>query len=372
MSEGQKITVNIRVLNTYLIIALVVVSLLLAYKLYWQKPAPATIPEAKKAQLTVIVITPPKCDGCLPNTAFAEAVMQLPNVNVTEEYVGYNTTEGKALIEEYSLTRLPAAIVTGETEGLSLPGFHQKGKAHYFNETPPPYYSTKEKRVVGRVSIIYITDSTCPQCFDITQFGSQLKQAGVSIISEKNIDLSSADALVMIENYGIKRIPTMILSPEALEYRLLAEAWSEVGTQEANGMLVFRKTPPPYKGIPDNKVHGLVTITYITDKSCLECYNVSLHKEVLAQGFGMVFKAEKTIDISTKAGKDLIAKYGIKYVPTLLLDKEAGEYSQLPEAWAEVGSQDADGTFVFRNVNNLVGITYKDLTTNMTNTTAAG
>ncbi len=370
MAENNKITINTRTLNTCLIIALIVVLLLLAYKVYLQKPEPPQEPP-KKAQLTVTAITPPTCEGCLPDNAFAEAVRQLPDVNVTEAYVAYNTTEGKKLIEEYSLARLPAAIITGDTEGLSLPGFQQKGNAYYFNETPAPYYSTKEKRVIGRVSIIYITDASCPLCFDITQFGSQLKGAGISVISEKNVDLSTADALAMIETYGIKKIPTMILSPEALEYRVVAEAWPEVGTQADNGMLVFRETPPPYKGIPDNKVHGLVTLTYITDKSCKECYNVSLYKAVLEQGFGMKFKAEKTADISTKAGKDLVSKYNIQYVPTLILDKEAGEYSQLAEAWQEVGTQEADGTFVFRTINGLVGITYKDLATNTTNTTAS-
>ncbi len=370
MAEGRKITINIRTLNTCLLIALIVVALLLAYKIYWQKPAPAPEPQ-KKVQLTVTVVTPPKCDVCLSSTAFAEAVRQLPNVNVTEAYFEYNTTEGKKLIEEYSLARLPAAIITGDTEGLSLPGFQQKGNAYYFNETPAPYYSTKDKRVIGRVSVTYITDSSCPLCFDITQSGSQLKGAGIFVVSEQNVDLSAPEALTMIEKYRIKKIPTMILSPEALEYRVVAEVWPEVGTQEDNGMLVFRQTPPPYKGLPDNKVHGLVTLTYITDKSCKECYNASLHKEVLAQGFGMVFKAEKTADISTKAGRDLVSKYGIKLVPTLLLDKEAGEYAQLAEAWKEVGTQEDDGTFVFRNINNLVGITYKDLETNATNTTAA-
>ncbi len=366
----RKITVNIRALNTCLLIALVVVVLLLAYKAYLQKPAPA--PEAqKKAQLTVTTITPPKCDGCLPNTAFAEAVKQLPNVNVTEAYFEYNTTEGKKLIEEYSLTRLPAAIITGETEGLSLPGFQQKESAYYFNETPAPYYSTKDKKIIGRVSITYITDAGCPLCFDITQFGSQLKEAGVSVISEQNIDLATAEAKTMIDKYGIKKIPAMIISPEALEYGVVAEVWPSVGKQAENKMLVLTETPPPYKGLPDNKVHGLVTITYVTDKSCNECYNATIHKEVLVQGFGMQFKAEKTADISTKAGKDLVSKYGIKYVPTLILDKEANEYKQFSEAWAEVGTQEEDGTFVFRTVNNLVGITYKDITTNTTNTTQA-
>lgn len=367
MAESRKISVNIRTLNTCLLIALVVLVLLLAYKAYLQKPeAPAA---QKKAQLTVTVITPPKCDGCLPNTAFAEAVKQLPNTNVTDEYFEHNTTEGKNLIEEYSLTRLPAAIITGETEGLSLPGFQQKGKAYYFNETPAPYYSTKDKKVIGRVSITYVTDAGCPLCFDITQFGSQLKQAGISVVSEQNIDLATAEAKTMIDKYKIKKIPAMIMTPEALEYSVVAEAWPGVGTQAENGMLVLTETPPPYRSLPDNQVHGLVTITYVTDKSCNECYNASIHKEVLAQGFGMQFKAEKTADISTKAGRDLVSKYGLKYAPTLLLDKEANEYKQFAEAWAEVGTQEADGTFVFRTVNNLVGVAYKDLVTNTTNQT---
>lgn len=370
MTHGIKI--NVRTFNTYLIIGLIVVLLLGIYAVQMSKPK-AALPKApqKVSQLTVTVITPPNCDDCFDKGAFAAAVRQLPNTNVTEAYLEYNSTEGKALIEKYALARLPAAVVTGETANVSIPSFKQKDGAYYFDDTPPPYYNVSSKRIAGRIMITYIKDSSCPQCFDITQFSDQLEGVGVSIGAEQVIDASDSGAKAMIAKYGITKLPTMLMSPEALQYPVIVQVWNQVGTQEADGMLVMRNITPPYKDLTDKKVRGHVTITYLVDKACTTCYNASMHSIVLAQSFGMSFKEEKYIDISTKAGQDLIKKYGIKYVPTLLLGKEAEIYSALGEAWKDVGDQAADGTFVFRNVNMLAGITYKDLASNTTNTTQA-
>lgn len=372
MAHGKGIKINVKVLNTCLIIGLIAVLVIAMAVVQMNKPKAAE-PKApvKKASLLVTVITPPKCDDCFDTANFAAAIRQLPNVNVTESVLEYNSTEGKALIAEYSLSRLPAAVVTGETENISLPTFTKKGRALYFDSTPPPYYNVSQKRVVGRISITYITSTACPQCFNITQFSDQLKEAGVAIGAQRMIDAAGKDAQAIISRYGITKIPAMLMSSDALEYPLVAQVWPAIGTQESDGMLLMRNATPPYYDFSDSKMHGLVTITYITDKSCKECYDAKMHREVLEQSFGMKFKEEKTADVSERAGKDLVKKYGLKYVPTLLLDKEASAYGSLEGAWEQIGDVADDGTFVFKNVNLLQGITYKDIETNQTNTTAA-
>lgn len=369
MTKGIKI--NVHTFNTYLIIGLIIVLLLGIYATQTGKPKEEQKVPAKVSQLTVTVITPPRCDDCFDKGAFAAAVRQLPNTNVTEAYLEYNSTEGKALIEKFALARLPAAVITGETENVTIPSFKQKDNEYYFDDTPPPYYNVSSKRVAGRVMVTYIKDSSCAQCFDITQFSDQLEGVGVSIGSERALDAAEPDAKAMIARYSITKIPTMLISSEALQYPVIAQVWEQVGTSEADGMLVMRNITPPYKDLADSKVHGHVTITYLVDKSCATCYNASMHSIVLAESFGMRFKEEKYVDISTKPGQDLVKKYGIKYVPTLLLDKEAEFYSALGEAWTDVGDQAADGTYVFRKVDQLAGITYKDLATNTTNSTPA-
>jgi hypothetical protein len=372
MTHEKGIKLNVRVLNAFLIIGLVIVLLVGLYATQWNKPK-AEEPKApvKQANLLVTVIAPPKCDDCFDKAAYAAAIRQLPNVNVTENNLEYNSTEAKELITKYNIGRLPAAIVTGETANLSLTSFKEKDGAYYFDDTPPPYYNVSQRRVIGRISITYITSSACPNCFDITQFSEQLKGVGVAISAQRKLDAADKEAQAMITKYRITKIPAMLISGDALEYAVVSQVWSLVGTQESDGMLVMRNISAPYYDFADSKVHGLVTITYITDTSCTECYNVSMHKDVLKQSFGMAFAPEKTVDISTKAGKDLVKKYGIRYVPTLLLDKEAAAYGSLNEAWSQVGVIAGDGTYVFSNINMLGGITFKDLETNQTNTTPA-
>ena len=47
-------------------------------------------------------------------------------------------------------------------------------------------------------------------------------------------------------------------------------------------------------------------------------------------------------------GKELINKYNIKTIPTVIIAKEARGYPGFIEAFKEVGTEEDDGTFVFR------------------------
>ena len=70
------------------------------------------------------------------------------------------------------------------------------------------------------------------------------------------------------------------------------------------------------------------------------------------------------LDIANDEGKDLISKYNIGFVPTLILSKDAGNYPALVQVWGQVGSVEGDGTFVFREIKAIKDSIYKDLTTN--------
>jgi thiol-disulfide isomerase/thioredoxin len=368
MAHGIKI--NVKVLNTYLIVGLVIVLLAGIAKIQLDNAdkLPEAAPE-KVSNLQLVVVKAPGCKDCFDSTLFAAALNQLPNVNVTETVLEYNDTGARELIDKYGFARLPAAVVTGETKDVPLASFKAKDDGLYFDETPAPYYDVSTKRVVGRIAITYITSSACPLCFNITQFSDQLKEAGVVVAVQRVIEANEKEAQSIISKYGITKIPAMLMSADALEYPIIAQVWPQVGTQESDGMLVMRNMSPPYYDFTDSKLHGLVTITYLTDKSCNECYDAEMHKEVLASSFGIQFKEEKTVDVSTKAGKELVQKYGLRYLPALLLDKEASAYPSLTDAWTEIGTIADDGTYAFTKANMLGGITYKDLETNTTNTT---
>lgn len=367
MAKQVKVTLNLTGINTFLLIVLLGILLVSLYSVMQVQTAvkdlkPPTPPTL--AKLAVTIIAPADCEDCFDASAFTDAVRQAPLTNVTENTVFFDSIEGQKLISRYKLTRLPAAVVTGETENVTIQGFTKTDDAYVFANTPPPYYDLSKGGVVGRVSLTFITDSGCAQCLDITQFGSQLEQVGVKISSKSTADAGSSEGKALISRYAITKVPTMLLSEDALAYDVIKQVWPTVGSQEADGMLVFRNVTPPYKDLGTNKVRGLVTITYLTDKSCVECYNVTMHKLVLEQSFGTKFKGEKTADIGTLEGERLAAKYRITKVPTTLLDAEAAVYSALVQAWPQVGSTHPDGTFVFEKIDLLQGVTYKDLSDN--------
>ncbi len=362
----EKMKLNLRTLNTYLVVILVVVLLFSVFTIVqlgkeFKKIEPPKPP--KISLLTVTIVTPPECADCFDADAFVAAVRQTPLTNVTDVRVSLESEEGKQLIKDYKLARLPAAIVTGETENVTVNGFTKVGGAYAFTETPPPYYDVARRNVVGRVKITYVTDAGCPLCFDVAQFGDQLKQIGVSITSERTVDMNDKEGREFIAKYKIIKVPTMVMSEDALAYDIVSQVWPQVGSQESDSMLVMRNVSPPYRDLNTHMVSGLVTMTSLVDGSCAECYNVSMHKQVLEQSFAMKFKDIRVVDVTGVQGKALVQKYNVTYVPTFLLDKEAAAYASLPPAWESVGYRHDDGTFVFQNVNLLAGVAYKNIAT---------
>jgi hypothetical protein len=221
-----------------------------------------------------------------------------------------------------------------------------------------------------KISYIYIKDSTCTQCTDLTPLITELNSSGITFKSSKVVELK--DAKNYIDKYNITNVPVIIFSKGFGEYNIIKQTdWASIGTIEKDGSYIFRLTPPPFKNIATNEIQGLVDVTYLADKSCTICYNVTLHKTTLLR-LGVYIKTESLLDISSAEGQSLIKKYNITLVPTIILSSNAKEYSSLDQAWSQVGTVESDGTFIFRNLP-LLNIPYRDLSSNKiinnTNTT---
>ncbi|HIH42068.1 TPA: hypothetical protein HA246_00305 [Candidatus Woesearchaeota archaeon] len=177
--------------------------------------------------------------------------------------------------------------------------------------------------------------------------------------------MTDAEGNRLVQKYAVEKVPALIFSSDAAAYDEFTQGFPQVGTIEKDGTFVMRTIPPPYMNVPQNKIYGLVYLTYLTDNSCTECYNVTLHNQILAnpQGFNLKLQSEKYVDISSAEGKEIVKKYNITSVPTVLMSKDAGEYQLLVQTWPKVGSVESDGTFVFRDLTVMRG-KYKDLVTN--------
>ncbi len=204
----------------------------------------------------------------------------------------------------------------------------------------------------------------CSECFDIENAVNFIKsQYGVEIISEKSLDAESAEAKLLISKYGIERLPTLLVKGEISKNKELKQFFDTVGAQK-DDYVILTAIPPVYIETATGKAVGKVDLINIIDGSCTSCYDISLQKQIVV-GYGVHVSSDATYDVSSEQGNTLIKKYNITKVPTMLLSPDAGEYETFKAVWQQIpaGSIESDGWFVFRNMQALRNISYKDLST---------
>lgn len=333
------------------------------WMIYGIQPAKQT--DAAELDLIIVGADCEECYDIWPAIQILQAdytINQIQNITMekSDEY-----------ITKYGLTKLPAIIFTGDISALDLPELEEKDGAKIFTQIPAPYYDVEKKGIIGYVTMTRLVDTSCTECFNISLIESQMTQAGIIVKKVETIEVNSEKGKELVEKYNITKIPTLLFNKELLAYEQIQQVWKDFGTEEKDGTLVLRTLNPPYKNVKTGKLEGSVTLTYVVDKNCADCFETSAYNKLLKDSFSLHVKEEKTIDASTKEGKDLLKKYNITKIPTVMLSPEASAYPTLSTAWAQVGTSESDGTYVFREVGQLesylksIGeeLVYKNVTT---------
>ncbi len=318
---------------------------------------------AKPAKIELLIIKNSKCTDCFDVSKIVSYIKTAKVEVASEKNAEFDSNEGRQAIAKYKLGIVPTVVVTGEIDKAGIEGFEKKNNALVFTQVPAPYVNATSGEIKGRISLTTINDPTCTKCDDINGLINQMKSSGIKIVEQKNISSSSDEGKLLISKYNLGFVPTIVLSKGAESYDIIKQAWKQLGTREADGSYVLRTVYPPYINLTTGKLNGLVDVIYLTDKSCTECYDVSVHKQILAspQTFAIKLDKETTIDINDSAGKELAAKYNITKVPTVILSSEASVYPA-SQALKQFFSIEKDGSYIFRQPA-AVGA-YKDLTTN--------
>lgn len=204
---------------------------------------------AKPAEIELTLIAPSSCDQCIDGKALLEEIeKQDVRVLGAETFLG-DSEEGKSLIAKYEIKRLPAILVEGQydkaniREALDSLGAEEKDAALLIQVKQPVYVDVASNAIVGLVDATYLTDSSCPDCYDPTQHRAILVNTfNVTIQSEKSIDAQSAEGRALIDRYAITQTPALLLSSQAASYDRLVETWKQVGTIEEDGTFVFRQS----------------------------------------------------------------------------------------------------------------------------------
>ena len=318
-----------------------------------------------KIELTTLSLA---CEGCFDASAFVGDIKKQA-VNVTsEKIVDADSPEGQALIAQYDIQKLPTVIAGGEINKSNAASFFSKwqasGNSIVYSAQPPPYYDVNRSRVVGRVSLTTLTARSCTECQNIAQVISIFRQAGVKFIDEKAVEYDSAEGSTLIRKYSIQQIPAAIISDEIDVYPGMTQIFVQLNATKRENSYAIHVARPPYIDAKTGNITGLVDMIYLVDNSCATCYNVSQHRVIVTQAFGIVLDNEEYVDVSSAKGKDLINKYKIEKVPTMLLSADAGAYAALKQAWTDprqgVGTIESDSWYVFR-ATEFMG-TWKNLT----------
>jgi thiol-disulfide isomerase/thioredoxin len=202
------------------------------------------------------------CVDCFNlNTILDQIKKENVKIN-SNQTIDASSAEGKQLIEQFAIKKLPTFLVKGELEKNSVltKFFSQAGdtadNTFVFRQTGGPYIDTATGKVKGKLNLILITDITCAECYDVTQHEAILSQFGMQPTS-KVVDVKSTEGKSLVSKYGIKMVPAFVLSGDVAAYPSFKPVWPEVGMIASDGAYVFTKGVPfmgVYKNLTTNKV----------------------------------------------------------------------------------------------------------------------
>ncbi|HJO01556.1 MAG TPA: hypothetical protein QF458_01410 [Candidatus Woesearchaeota archaeon] len=316
---------------------------------------------ARPAELGLIQIES-SCSDCFDIDSITNTLKESSDIKIIKEkLLPGNSKNAIKIINQYGIEKLPVIVLTGEIEKASIQNFKQVDDVLVFNGITPPYEDAATKKVMGKVSSIIISDNNCAVCTDLGLVLQNLKQSGVFVDKEEEFDFSGAKAKALIGNLDIEKLPALLLSDDIEAYPDIAQSMDQAGLKKQDYYII--ESQAPYVEAESGKIRGTVDLILLDDSSCSECYDVEIHKSILAR-LGLAIGEEETIDTSSEQGKQLISQYNLESVPTIILTGDLEVYENLDNVWPQVGTVEDDGAYVFREITAMgQSIVYRDVDT---------
>ena len=362
----MKISINLNrflQIGMFILLAILLLNFFFVYDL--EKSLNAKIAEAKEfarpAKIEIIKIES-SCKDCFDADAVIKNLKSSGLEITGEKSLSRNSQDALKLIKQYKIEKLPNIILKGEINKTTIQDFKQVDDVLVFDAVLPPYENAATKKIMGKVSSVIIKDKSCKVCTDFNLALQNLKQNGVFIGKEENLDFSESKAKELIDKFAIKRLPALLLSSDIEAYPDIALSLSQLKSKDSSYYII--ESQAPYVEADSGKLRGLAKLTFINDSSCSKCYDVKIHRLILSR-FGIAVDKENEVDVNSAEGKQLASKYSIKNVPTIVLTGDLDVYENFKIVWGQVGTVENDGAYVFREIDALgEGIVYMDTSTN--------
>lgn len=294
------------------------------------------------------------CDECVSLDSIVASIKSKDVVVKADNTKDFATS--KEVASDYGIDKLPAVIVEGDINKLSLSGFRTEVNTLVYESQTAPYVELPSGDVVGIIEILYIDDSECEVCRGFEQILGYLESEGVYVSTIVNFEHDTAEEI--INEYSIEFLPTMIILGDIDAYPSVNQALISISETVDSALVI--SALPPYKQISDGRIRGGVDMVYLRDANCTDCYDVELHK-VAIENLGIYLSSESNVDISSVEGQNYVSEYNITSVPTIILMGDLEVYDGFEGIWNSVGTIETDGTHVFRNMGALGDVKYQEI-----------
>ncbi len=212
----------------------------------------------------------------------------------------------------------------------------------------------KEAARPAEVNMTIITAPDCVDCFNVSLAVAAFKKLNVAVGEEKTFSFDLPEAASLIEEFGITRVPTYLVTGEIDKKNL--EQFVSTNGEVKNNTFVFTSVPPVFFNPETKKEFGNVTVTILTDDSCPQCFDPTRIIDSYKNG-GISITDIKETPFRSVEGQELITKYKIEKVPTFLFSSDIDFYDDVKNSWPQIGTIEQDNTYVVRNVL----LPYRDL-----------
>ena len=191
-------------------------------------------------------ITDQSCEPCSDLSSFIRQ-LKLSGVAIVDEKL-IDIKDADTLVSRYKLDKVPAIILSKDlsayediTQNWQITGTVERDGSYILRTINPPYYDINKNEVVGLVDVIYLTDETCDDCYDVQVHKRILTNPrgfNLNLNSEKTIDISNDEGKELVEKYNIEKVPTAIVSNDVSVYPF-AKSLEQFFTVEDDGTYVF-------------------------------------------------------------------------------------------------------------------------------------
>ena len=293
-----------------------------------------------------VMVLDSSCNDCFDLKSLADGLSKSGFAFSNVKKVEFSSGEGKKLVSEYSLNFVPALLIFSESQPNQI--FEKRSDAWVFDKAVPGI-STNSLEKSGQVKIIEVQAASCSECASISRLKKTFEEVGVKIVDYEIVQEDSQRGRKLIEENGLEILPSALLSKEISDYWWIFEQLKD-SFKETGDYFVLASPSPPNKNIKSGKISGLVEATYVEDSKCGNCTKA---KDISAsiKSMGIYFKSETSVELNSVKGQNLVKKYNLSFVPTIILSKEISEYPQFKAVLEAAGTTESDGAFVLRKLD---------------------